>query len=467
MSKRTLLDKVWDLHKVDTLPTGQDQIFVGRHLIHEVTSPQAFEQLRDDKMKVRRPDLSSAVLDHVIPTHDQSRPYEDEKNELMAKTLEENVAKTGIKYFGPGDGQGVCHVVFPEKGIIWPGMTAACGDSHTCTYGALGALAFGIGTSEVVHVLATQTLALEKLKVRRVNFTGGLQDGVSAKDLVLELIKETGVKGGVGYAYEFGGSIINRMSMEGRLTLCNMAVEGGARSGYVNPDNTTFEYLRGSEFAPKDFDTAVKYWKSIASDKDAEYDDILEVPVGLTRPMVTWGTNPAQAIYVRGHVPNINIPSVEKISESDIPEMKDAMEYMGLEPGQDIEGLPVDVAFIGSCTNGRPLDLQQAAYVLKRHKVKIPTYVVPGSEAVKAEAERRGLDQVFIEAGAEWRYPGCSMCLAMNPDKLVGNQRSISTSNRNFKGRQGSPTGRTHLASPYTMAASRKNNNNSKRAGNA
>ena len=440
MSKRTLYDKVWENHKVGALSTGQTQIFVGRHLMHEVTSPQAFEMLKEKGLQVKHPELTWAVLDHVIPTDDRIRPYKDEQAELMAKTLEDNVKDSNIVYFAPGFGQGICHVVFPEQGILWPGQLAVCGDSHTCTYGAFGVLAFGIGTTQVSHVLATQTLAMDKSKVRRINFNGELQKGVTAKDITLYMIKKLGVEGGVGYAYEFGGEVIDKLDMEGRMTLCNMAVEGGARSGYINPDKTTFEYIKGKPFAPKEFEKAIEYWKSIISDKDAEYDDVVDINASLIEPMVTWGINPEQTL------------SIEEIIPDGFPE--DVYEYMGLKSGQKIQGIPVDVVFIGSCTNGRLSDLETAASLLKGRKVSVKTLVVPGSEYIKSKAEKKGLDKIFKDAGAEWRFPGCSMCLAMNPDRLEGKQRSASTSNRNFKGRQGSPNGRTHLMSPLTAAAS-------------
>ena len=451
MSERTLYDKVWEKHIVGKLASGQTQVFVGRHLMHEVTSPQAFEMLREKGIKIKHPELTFATLDHVIPTCDISRPFKDDQAELMSKTIEDNTKEFGITFFGSESGkQGVCHVTFPEQGLIWPGQLVVCGDSHTCTYGAFGALAFGIGTTQVSHVLATQTLAMDKLKVRRINFNGKLNIGVTAKDLALYLIMKLGVEGGVGFAYEFGGEAVDNMNIDERMTLCNMAVEGGSRSGYVNPDQTTFDYLKDKEFAPKeDFDKAIEYWKSIASSDDAEYDDMVEIDVSEIEPMVTWGVNPEQTIKISESTPSLDNSSGKQRSEAE-----DAYAYMGLKHGEKLLGTPVDVAFIGSCTNGRLSDLKLAAEILKGKKVSIKTLVVPGSELVKREAEELGLDKIFEEAGAEWRQPGCSMCLAMNPDKLVGTQRSASTSNRNFKGRQGSSTGRTHLMSPYTAAAS-------------
>ncbi|GBE20646.1 MAG TPA: 3-isopropylmalate dehydratase large subunit [Candidatus Pacearchaeota archaeon] len=451
MSQKTLYDKVWKKHIVGELPTGQTQVFVSRHMMHEVTSPQAFEMLREKKISVKHPELTFCILDHVIPTHDLSRPFEDNQAELMTSTVEENTKEFNITYFGPGSGkQGVCHVAFPEQGLIWPGQIIVCGDSHTCTYGAFGTLAFGIGTTQVSHVLATQTLAMDKLKVRRINFNGKLNKGVGAKDLALYMIMKLGVKGGVGFAYEFGGEAIENMSMEERMTICNLAVEGGARLGYINPDKITFDYLKEKEFAPKKyFEKAVEYWKSIASDSDAQYDDVVDIDVPQVEPMVTWGVNPEQTIGVSEIIPSSN-KFEGKLKE----EAEDALNYMGLNAGDKIEGTPVDVVFIGSCTNGRLIDFKQAAEILKGKKVAVKTLVVSGSEEVKKQAEEIGIDKIFIDAGAEWRLPGCSMCLAMNPDKLVGTQRCASTSNRNFKGRQGSPTGRTHLMNPYTAAAS-------------
>jgi len=449
MSKGTLYDKVWEQHIVGILPTGQIQIFVGRHLMHEVTSPQAFEMLRERNLVVAHPELTTAVTDHVIPTENANRPFKDGQAEVMMAQLETNTKEFKIPYCAVGSGnQGVCHVTFPEQGIIWPGQLVVCGDSHTCTYGAFGALAFGIGTTQVSHVLATETMAMDKLKVRKIEVSGKLQKGVTAKDVALHIIRLLGVQGGVGYAYEFGGETIEKMSMEERMTLCNLAVEGGARSGYINPDQTTYNYLKGKEKAPKDFEGAVKYWESIKSDIDADYDDIVEITVDDLEPMVTWGVNPEQGITVSETIPLLDLFSGKAEEEA-----KDALDYMGLLEDQEIVGQKVDVVFIGSCTNGRISDLKAAAEILKGRKVSVRTLVVPGSEAVKKEAEELGLDKIFISAGCQWRNAGCSMCLAMNPDKLVGQERSASTSNRNFKGRQGSSTGRTHLMSPYTAAA--------------
>ncbi len=454
MSKNTLYDKVWDSHTVGILPTGQTQLFVGRHPGHEVTSPQAFEMAREKGLRVAHPELSFFVVDHVIPTDNISRPYQDEQAELMTKTLEDNVREFGITLFEQGSGRhGICHVTYPEQGIIWPGQVVACGDSHTCTYGAFGALAFGIGTTQVSHVLATQTLAMDKLKVRRVNFNGPLIGGerrTTAKDLALHMIRKLGVKGGVGYVYEFGGNVIDDLGMNERMTLCNMAVEAGAISGYVNPDNVTFSYLKNKTFAPKkDFVKAVKYWAMMASGPDAEYDNVVNLDTYGLEPMVTWGTNPEQTIGI-----SERLPRLEDFSGKQRQEAEKAFRYMGLTPGEKLEGTPIDVVFIGSCTNGRFNDLYAAATRLRDYKVAVRTLIVPGSEEIKSRAEIAHLDEIFRYAGAEWRTPGCSMCLAMNPDKLIGDERCAATSNRNFEGRQGSPTGRTHLMSPLTAAAS-------------
>jgi 3-isopropylmalate/(R)-2-methylmalate dehydratase large subunit len=449
MSKGTRYDKDWEQHIVGTLPTGQIQLFVGRHLMHEVTSPQAFEMLRERELIVAHAELTTAVTDHVIPTDNANRPFKDGQAETMMAQLETNTKEFGIPYCAVASGfQGVCHVTFPEQGIIWPGQLVVCGDSHTCTYGAFGAIAFGIGTTQVSHVLATQTMAMDKLKVRQINLTGKLGVGVTAKDVALNIIRVLGVDGGVGFAYEFAGEVIERMSMEERLTLCNLAVEGGARLGYINPDQTTFDYLKDCAKAPKEFDKAVAYWNSIKSDSEAEFDDVVELEVDTLEPMVTWGVNPEQGVTVTETVPPLDLFEGKAKDEA-----KDALSYMGLIAGAEIVGQKVDVVFIGSCTNGRLSDLVAAAKILKGKKVSVKTLVVPGSEAVKAEAEKLGLDKIFVEAGAQWRNAGCSMCLAMNPDKLIKDQRSASTSNRNFKGRQGSPTGRTHLVSPFTAAA--------------
>jgi 3-isopropylmalate/(R)-2-methylmalate dehydratase large subunit len=454
MSTGTLFDKVWDLHTVRTLPSGQTQLFIGLHMLHEVTSPQAFAWLRERKLKVAFPQRCVATVDHIVPTENQARPYADDLAEQMLVAIERNCAEFGIQLFQPGSGkQGVVHIIAPEQGFTQPGMTVACGDSHTATHGAFGAISFGIGTSQVRDVLASQTLAMARMKVRKIQVDGVRKPGVSAKDLILHILRHLTAKGGVGYAYEFNGPAIHALSMEERMTVCNMAIEGGARCGYINPDQTTYDYLRGREQAPKGaaFDKAVAYWQSIASDANAVYDDIKVFDAGAVEPTVTWGISPDQSVAV-----NEPIPAKEAFPSSEWANIEEAYAYMGFKPGQPIKGTPLDVVFIGSCTNGRISDLRAAVQVIKKHggKVKagVKAFVVPGSEAVKRAAEAEGLHQVFLKAGFEWREAGCSMCLAMNPDKLVGKQISASTSNRNFKGRQGSPLGRTLLVGPEMAA---------------
>jgi 3-isopropylmalate/(R)-2-methylmalate dehydratase large subunit len=449
---KTLLQKVWELHTVRHLPTGQTQLFIGLHLVHEVTSPQAFDALRARGWRVARPDRTFATVDHIVPTRERQRPFLDLLAEDMIASLERNCREFGVRLAGlDDDRQGIVHVIGPELGLTQPGMTIACGDSHTSTHGAFGAVAFGIGTSQVRDVLASQCLALEPLKVRRIRVTGQLPPGVYAKDVVLTIIRRLGVRGGVGYAYEYAGDTIERMSMEERMTICNMSIEGGARVGYVNPDETTFAYLKGRPFAPvgEDFDRATAWWRSIASDADAVYDDDVEIRAEELEPVVTWGVNPEQSIGIHGHVPSA------ADAGADAQAVGDALEYMGLAPGQTIEGVKVDVAFIGSCTNGRLSDLREAARVVRGRHVAphVKALVVPGSVSVSRAAEREGLAETFRAAGFEWRGAGCSMCLGMNPDRLEGNQVCAASSNRNFKGRQGSPTGRTLLMSPAMVAA--------------
>ena len=453
MSTATLYDKVWALHQVAELPSGSTQLFIGLHLIHEVTSPQAFAALKDLGLSVRHPERTVATVDHIVPTTSQARPFADGLAEEMLSTLERNCHENGIHLNGLGSGrQGIVHVMAPELGLTQPGMTVACGDSHTSTHGAFGAIAFGIGTSQVRDVLASQSLTMNKLKVRRIWVDGALQPGVFAKDLVLHIIRTLGVKGGVGYAYEFAGPAIEALSMEERMTLCNMAIEGGARCGYVNPDQTTFDYLKGRPHAPSGdaWDRAVSWWKSLASGADACFDDEVKFDAAAIAPTITWGITPGQGIGV-----DEAVPTLEQTPEEDRPLAQEAYRYMDLQPGQAIAGLPVDVCFIGSCTNGRLSDLRAAAAVAAGRQVAsgIKAFVVPGSEQVAAAAEAEGLDTVFRQAGFEWREPGCSMCLAMNPDRLEGRQISASSSNRNFKGRQGSASGRTLLMSPAMVAA--------------
>ena len=450
---QTLLDKVWEAHTVRTLPSGQTQLLIGLHLIHEVTTPQAFDMLKDLKVKVRMPERTFGTLDHIIPTTSQVRPYADPMAEEMAAHMIRNTRDFGLPLFDLDSGrQGIVHVIGPELGLSQPGMTIACGDSHTSTHGAMGAIAFGIGTSQVRDVLATQCLAMAKPKLRQVRVDGALARGVTAKDVILAIIRQLGVKGGVGYAYEYAGPIIAGMTMEERLTVCNMSIEGGARFGYVNPDDTTFAYLRGRPYAPtgEAFDRAVAWWKSIASEPDARYDDVARVDGSAVEPVVTWGINPGMSVNVSGQ-----IPDPDSAPEADRPTYREALAFMGFQPGQPIKGTKIDVAFVGSCTNGRLSDLRAAAQVAKGHKVAkgVRALIVPGSQQVAKAAEAEGLHDIFREAGFEWRHAGCSMCLGMNDDKLRGREVSASSSNRNFIGRQGSPTGRTLLMSPAMVAA--------------
>ncbi len=451
--RRSLLDKVWDLHTVRELPGGQSQLFVGLHLIHEVTSPQAFAELRELGLRVRFPQRTFATMDHIIPTDGRQRPFADAQAEAMMAALERNLADSGITFFDWKSGrQGIVHVIGPELGLSQPGLTIACGDSHTSSHGAFGAVAFGIGTSQVRDVLATQCLTIARPKVRRIEITGALGGGVYAKDVTLHVIRVLGVKGGVGFAYEYGGPVIDAMGMEERLTLCNMSIEGGARCGYVNPDDTTIEYLRGRPFAPQGdaFQRATAFWRGIASAPGARVDDLVSIDGAAIAPTLTWGTHPGQCLGVDEKLPRIpELPDAERAGAAE------AFEYMGLTPGTPIAGTKIDVAFIGSCTNSRISDLREAARVARRGRVAagVRALVVPGSQAVAAQAQAEGLPEIFRAAGFDWREPGCSMCLAMNPDKLRGRELCASSSNRNFKGRQGSPTGRTLLMSPAMVAA--------------
>jgi 3-isopropylmalate/(R)-2-methylmalate dehydratase large subunit len=450
---KSLFDKVWDAHAVRELPDGQTQLFIGLHLIHEVTSPQAFAQLREMGLRVRFPQRTFATVDHIIPTDSQRRPLADSLAEEMLVHLERNCAEYGIQLYLPSSGkQGVVHVIGPELGLTQPGMTVACGDSHTSTHGAFGAIAFGIGTSQVRDVLATQCLAMNKPKLRRIDVTGKLGGGVYAKDVILHIIRKLGVNGGVGFAYEYAGAVIDAMSMEERLTVCNMSIEGGARVGYVNPDEIAVDYLRGREFSPTGaaWDRAAAYWRGMASDAGAHYDDRVELAGRDIPPTVTWGINPGQALGVDEALPLLSqVPDAERAS------FAEACEFMGFAPGQHIAGTKIDVAFIGSCTNGRISDLREAARVARTGRVAagVRALVVPGSQQVAKQAEAEGLHEIFRAAGFEWREAGCSMCLAMNPDKLQGREVCASSSNRNFKGRQGSPTGRTLLMSPVMVAS--------------
>ena len=448
---KTLLHKVWDAHTVRELPSGQTQLFVGLHLVHEVTSPQAFEMLRERGLTVRFPKRTFATVDHIVPTDLVQRPFVDGLAEEMMDAIEQNAAEFEIPLFNIDDQrQGVVHVIGPELGLTQPGMTIACGDSHTSTHGAFGAVAFGIGTSQVRDVLATQCLAMDPLKVRRIEVSGALSEGVYAKDVILHVIGLLGVNGGVGYGYEYGGSVIEAMSIEERMTVCNMSIEGGARVGYVNPDQTTYDYLNGRPHAPRNFGAAVEWWESMASDADAEYDDLVQIDGREIGPTVTWGITPGQSVGI-----DQVLPDLDAFADAERATVEEAFSYMDFAPGQRIAGTKVDVAFIGSCTNGRLSDLREAARVAHGRKVAsgVRALVVPGSQQVRAAAEAEGLHEIFAEAGFQWRGAGCSMCLAMNPDKLQGRELCASSSNRNFKGRQGSPTGRTLLMSPAMVAA--------------
>jgi 3-isopropylmalate/(R)-2-methylmalate dehydratase large subunit len=443
----TLFQNVWNAHAVRTLPSGQTQLLVGLHLVHEVTSPQAFDMVRQHGWRVAFPERTFATVDHIVPTSAQKRPFLDLTAEEMTTVLERNCREYGIELYAPGgqgsENQGIVHVIGPELGLTQPGMTIACGDSHTSTHGALGAIAFGIGTSQVRDVLASQSLALDPLRVRRVDVNGSLAPGVFAKDVILTIIRRLGVQGGVGFAYEYGGSTVDRMTIDERMTMCNMSIEGGARVGYINPDETTFAYIKGRRFAPQGeaFDRAVTWWRQLASTPDATYDDRVSLDAASIEPTVTWGINPGQSVGIS--------ESIAATAD------QEALAFMGFRAGARVEGTRIDVAFIGSCTNGRLSDLEEAAKIVRGRHVAthVKALVVPGSQAVSRAAVAKGLDQVFTAAGFEWRGAGCSMCLAMNPDKLEGEQVCASSSNRNFKGRQGSPTGRTLLMSPAMVAA--------------
>ncbi|AWB26447.1 3-isopropylmalate dehydratase large subunit [Halococcoides cellulosivorans] len=454
MSKGTLYDKVWDRHKVTTLPNGQDQLFVGLHLIHEVTSPQAFGMLRERDIEVARPDLTHATVDHIVPTSDQSRPYSDDAAEEMMAELEANVREAGIDFSDPTTGdQGIVHVIGPEQGMTQPGKTIVCGDSHTSTHGAFGALAFGIGTSQIRDVLATQCIAMEKQKVRKIQIDGELGPGVEAKDIVLEIIRRLGTDGGVGYVYEYAGEAIENLDMEGRMSICNMSIEGGARAGYVNPDATTYDYLKETDAFqddPEAFEALKPYWESIRSDADAEYDDVVHIDASELEPMVTWGTTPGQGVGISEPIPHPEDLPADKQDTA-----RRAQEHMGVEPGETMAGYDIDVIFLGSCTNGRLPDLRRAAAIVEGRQVDddVRAMAVPGSQRVQEAAEAEGLADIFREAGFEWRNAGCSMCLGMNEDQLEGDEASASSSNRNFVGRQGSKDGRTVLMNPQMVAA--------------
>ncbi len=454
MSKATTLyDKIWDAHIVEEQDDGTCLVYIDRHLVHEVTSPQAFEGLRNSGRKVRRAEKTLAVADHNVPTTDRSAGIDDEESRVQVEALEKNCADFGIELYSMDDiRQGICHVVGPEQGFTLPGTTLVCGDSHTATHGAFGSMAFGIGTSEVEHTLATQTLLLTKCRNMRVTINGALPASLTAKDLILAVIGKIGTAGGTGAAIEFTGEAFQSLSMEGRMTVCNMTIEGGARVGLFAPDETTFEYLKGRPKSPKGgaWEMAVEYWKTLKTDDGAVFDEEIVMDVADIKPQVTWGTSPEDVTTIDGNVPN----PADEPDEFRRNKMQRSLEYMGLEAGTPMKDIKIDTAFIGSCTNSRLEDMRAAAEVAKGRKVAegVRALVVPGSGLIKELAEREGLDKIFIEAGFEWREAGCSMCLAMNADKLAPGERSASTSNRNFEGRQG-PGGRTHLVSPAMAAA--------------
>ena len=450
----TLYDKIWNEHLVHQQDDGRTALlFVDRHLIHEVTSPQAFEGLRNSNRKVRQPNLTLAVVDHNIPTTDRSKGIDDKDSRIQIETLDKNCKEFGVQLFGVHDKrQGIVHIVGPEQGFTQPGTVIVCGDSHTATHGAFGSLAFGIGTSEVEHVLATQTLVQKKAKNFRVNVNGKLAVGVTSKDVVLQIIGNIGTAGGTGYVIEYAGSLISDLSVENRMTICNMTIEGGARAGLIQPDQKIFDYLKGRPMSPKNenWDKAVEYWKTLKTDSDAKFDKEINLTAEDIVPMVTWGTSPQDVVSIDGKVPN-----PENESDADRKNsIERSLKYMGLEPDVAIKDIKIDTVFIGSCTNGRIEDLREAAQILKDKKKAshVHAMIVPGSGLVKEQAEQEGLDKIFINAGFEWREPGCSMCLAMNADKLKPKERCASTSNRNFEGRQGRG-GRTHLVSPGMAAA--------------
>jgi len=449
----TIYDKIWNEHLVHEQEDGTSLLFVDRHLIHEVTSPQAFEGLRNSDRKVRQPELTLAVADHNVPTTDRSKGILDQESKIQVDTLESNCKEFGIQLFGMNDKrQGIVHIIGPEQGFTQPGTIIVCGDSHTATHGAFGALAFGIGTSEVEHVLATQTLVQKKSKNFRINVNGKLSVGVTAKDVILQIIGKIGTAGGTGYVIEYAGNIISSLSVEQRMTICNMTIEGGARAGLIEPDQKIFDYLKNKPMSPKNnnWNKAQEYWGSLKSDKDANFDKEITLQGEEIKPMVTWGTSPQDVVTIDGKVPNpdkeTNLDRKSSIERS--------LKYMGLKSGISVKDIKIDKVFIGSCTNGRIEDLRDAAKILKDKKIAnhVNAIVVPGSGLVKEQAEQEGLDKIFKNSGFEWREPGCSMCLAMNADKLNPEERCASTSNRNFEGRQGRG-GRTHLVSPAMAAA--------------
>ena len=450
---KTLFDKIWDNHLVTSIDESTNLIFIDLHLVHEVTSPQAFDSLRISDRKVKYPELTLATVDHGVPTSNRLLGIKDPLSKIQIEALEKNCEEFGVTLFGINDPrQGIVHVIGPEQGITQPGMTIVCGDSHTATHGAFGALAFGIGTSEVEHVLATQTLAMEKPKTMKVEVIGDVSDGVGPKDIILGIIRKIGTGGGAGHVIEYVGDVIKNMSMENRMTICNMSIEGGARAGMIAPDETTFNYLKDKNYAPKDSDwnDAINEWGELFSDDDAAFDKVVTINAGELEPSVSWGTNPSQVIFINDEIPHPDNFQDESDKEAAIR----ALEYMDLEPGIKINEISLDRVFIGSCTNGRIEDLREAAQVIKGKKVSetVGAMVVTGSTLVKNQAEEEGLDKIFIDAGFDWREAGCSMCLGMNPDILSPGERCASTSNRNYEGRQGAG-GRTHLVSPKMAAA--------------
>ena len=449
----TLYDKLWNSHIVDEQEDGTCLVYIDRHLVHEVTSPQAFDGLRNERRNVRRPDLTLAVADHNVPTTDRDKQIDDEESRIQIEALEKNCADFGIELYSMKDiRQGICHVVGPEQGFTLPGTTLVCGDSHTATHGAFGSMSFGIGTSEVEHVLATQTLLLTKCRNMRVTVNGSLPNGITAKDLILAIIGKIGTAGGTGAAIEFAGEALKSLTMEGRMTVCNMTIEAGARVGLFAPDEKTFEYLKGRPKSPKGaaWEAAVEYWKTLKTDETAIFDEEIVMDVSEIKPQVTWGTSPEDVVAIDGCVPN----PAQETDTNKRNKMERSLEYMGLAAGTPMTDIQINTAFIGSCTNSRIEDIRAAASVVEGRKVAngVQALVVPGSGLVKEIAEQEGLDKIFIDAGFEWREAGCSMCLAMNADKLGPGERAASTSNRNFEGRQG-PGGRTHLVSPAMAAA--------------
>ena len=450
---KTLFEKIWDRHLVASIDESTNLVFIDLHLVHEVTSPQAFDSLRLAGRRVKHPEMTLATVDHGVPTSNRMLGIKDPLSKIQIEALENNCEEFGVTLFGISDPrQGIVHVIGPEQGITQPGMTIVCGDSHTATHGAFGALAFGIGTSEVEHVLATQTLAMEKPKTMKVEVVGDVSEGVGPKDIILGIIRKIGTGGGAGHVIEYAGDVIKNMSMENRMTICNMSIEGGARAGMIAPDEVTFDYLKEKNYAPKgsDWDDAIAEWGNLYSDEDAVFDKIVTINADELEPSISWGTNPSQVIFVNDTIPHPN----DFDEESEKEAASRALEYMDLKPGEKISEIQLDRVFIGSCTNGRIEDLREAAEVVKGKKVseKIGAMIVPGSTLVKKQAEEEGLDKVFIEAGFDWREAGCSMCLGMNPDILSPGERCASTSNRNYEGRQGAG-GRTHLVSPKMAAA--------------